>query len=88
VVLHELDRSIAPASPLGHVPFLAPDPGEGGHAFLERRILTGHPRAIILGLLPRPFLGQAFEAFITEGASDRLEPRLARSAGRVLLPGC
>ncbi len=73
MVLDEIDRSIAPAFPLGHVPFLAPDPGQGGHAFLERRILTGQPRAIILGLLSRPPLGQTFEAVITEGASDCLE---------------
>lgn len=73
VVLHELECSITPASPFGHVPFLAPDPSEGGHALLEQRAGNWHPCAVILDLLPRLLLGQTFEPFLTEGASDREE---------------
>lgn len=71
VVLHELECSIASASPFGHVPVLALDPSEGGHALLEQRAGDRHPRAVILDLLPRLLLGQTFEAFLTEGASNR-----------------
>jgi hypothetical protein len=73
VVLHEPECSIALAPPLGHVPFLAPEPGKGGRALLERPTRTGHPRAIDLHLLPGPLLGQTLEALLTEGALDRLE---------------
>jgi hypothetical protein len=73
VVLHERERSIATPPPLGHVAFLAPDAGKGGHTLLERRIRAGHLRAITLGLLPRPLLGQTLEAVFTEGALDCLE---------------
>ena len=50
VVLSELECSITPAFPFGHVPFLASDPSEGGQPFLERRAGDWHPRAVVLDL--------------------------------------
>src|SRR2546427_2946316 len=73
VILDQIESPIGSASPLGHVPFLAPDPGKAGHAFFDRRFGAGHPCAIILDLLPRPLFGQTFEAVFTKGASNRLE---------------
>src|SRR5437870_12178835 len=72
MILHEFHRSIAVAPRLGHVAFLAPDARKGRHALLERCIRAGHPRAIALGLFPRPLLGQALDAFFAKRALDRL----------------
>jgi hypothetical protein len=73
VVFYELDRPIPDAPALGHVAFLASDPRKGGHAFFERQVPAGHPRAIAFHLLPRPLGGQAFQAFFPEGALNGLE---------------
>ena len=73
VVFYEIDRPLADAPGRGHVAFLASDPRKGGHALSERQVPAGHPRAIAFHLLPRPLGGQAFQAFVPEGALNRLE---------------
>ena len=73
VVFYELDLSIPDAPALAHVAFLTSDPRQGSHAFFERQVTAGHPRAIAFHLPPRPLGCQAFQAFFPKRALNRPE---------------